>query len=230
MKRSEINRILERAEEFFAYHRFALPPFANWSTTQWTTTAPRAKEILSCGLGWDVTDFGRGDFERFGLVLFTLRNGIAGSSIYNKPYAEKIMIVRKDQVTLTHCHRRKLEDIIVRSGGDLIFELYNMRPNMDLDDTPVVVLRDGQEERLPAGSRVRLKPGESLTLPPGLFHSFWGEKEDVLVGEVSTVNDDQTDNIFFGEQLRFPPINEDEDAKRWLVSDYRNVFKKLSEG
>ena len=35
-----------------------------------------------------------------------------------------------------------------------------------------------------------------MTLSPGNWHAFWGEGGDVLIGEVSTVNDDLTDNIF----------------------------------
>lgn len=43
-------------------------------------------------LGWDLTDFGSGDFARRGLFLFTMRNGAARRDA--KPYAEKIMIDR----------------------------------------------------------------------------------------------------------------------------------------
>ena|SRR5690554_1431468 len=42
-------------------------------------------------LGWDITDFGSGEFYKRGLFLFTLRNG--KYKVDKKPYAEKIMIV-----------------------------------------------------------------------------------------------------------------------------------------
>lgn len=229
MKRSDINKIIEQAQSFFEQYHIVLPPFANWDIDRWKIQAPYATEIIECGLGWDLTDFGRGDFSKEGLFLFTLRNGKLGNSSYPKPYAEKIMIVREKQLTLMHCHRQKTEDIIVRGGGNLVFELHNMSPGGGLDDSPVTVLRDGLRETLPGGSHVRLLPGESLTLPPGLFHSFWGEKGDVLVGEVSSVNDDRTDNIFHGEQRRFPKIEEDEAPFRLLVSDYMRFLRRKSE-
>ncbi|MEI3001371.1 MAG: D-lyxose/D-mannose family sugar isomerase [Victivallis sp.] len=50
---------------------------------------------------------------------FHAANGKAGSAKYPKPYAEKIMMVRENQITLRHFHWHKREDIIVRSSGDL---------------------------------------------------------------------------------------------------------------
>ena len=40
-----------------------------------------------CGIGWQVTDFGKGDFEHIGRTYLVLRNG---SIQYPKPYCEKI--------------------------------------------------------------------------------------------------------------------------------------------
>jgi D-lyxose ketol-isomerase len=73
---------------------------------------------------------------------------------------------------------------------------------------------------LPAGGLLKLEPGESVTLLPGVWHGFWGEGGDVLVGEVSTVNDDLTDNIFRDPIGRFSAIEEDEAPVHLLVSDY----------
>ncbi len=73
---------------------------------------------------------------------------------------------------------------------------------------------------MPAGSHLKLAPGESVTLMPGVWHAFWGEGDDVLIGEVSTVNDDLTDNIFREAIGRFSTIEEDEDPLHLLVSDY----------
>ena len=55
---------------------------------------------------------------------------------------------------------------------------------------------------------------------PGDWHAFWGEGGDVLIGEVSTVNDDLTDNIFATRSAASPAIEEDEEPLRLLVSDY----------
>lgn len=221
MKRSEINREIRRAEEFFASFQFKLPPFASYTPEDWRKHGREIDEIIDCELGWDLTDFGQGNFQEVGLLLFTIRNGLVGSSVYTKPYAEKIMISRAEQVTLMHCHAAKTEDIINRGGGRLVFELYNRRGNaVELDDTPVTVSRDGEKITVPAGTKLFLEPGQSLTLTPNLFHKFYGEPGgDVMVGEVSAVNDDHNDNIFLEPQLRFPVIEEDEPPYRLLVGD-----------
>ena len=75
-------------------------------------------------------------------------------------------------------------------------------------------------KKLPAGGRLKLDPGESVTLVPGVWHAFWAESADVLIGEVSTVNDDLTDNIFAEPIGRFSQIEEDVEPAHLLVSDY----------
>ena len=219
MKRSEINQYLREAEEFFARQNFLLPPFAKWSAEECRANLPAWPEIQACQLGWDVTDFGTDEFLKKGLLLFTIRNGRHGVP-GSKPYAEKIMISRVDQVTLLHCHITKTEDIINRGGGKLVFQFYNRAGENDLADTPVTVFGDGRPHHLPAGGKIALSPGESLTLTPGLFHAFWGEGADVMVGEVSAVNDDHNDNLFYEPQRRFPQVEEDETPIHLLVSDY----------
>lgn len=226
MKRSEINQILHQAAGFMAVMGFRLPPFAHWTPDECRRRRTDAPEIFEAGLGWDLTDFGKGNFAREGLTLFTLRNGSPGGHPHGKPYAEKVMVVRPGQLTLTHCHWLKTEDIINRGGGDLILKLHHATGDDALADTPVTVYTDGVRRELPAGGEVRLRPGESITLPPRLFHSFWAaaDGEAVLAGEVSTVNDDRTDNCFIGPQLRFPEIEEDEVPWRLLVSDYPRLL------
>lgn len=222
MKRSEINRIIGDAKVFFEEMKFKLPPVASWSPAELRAKGADIQEIFDCGIGWDLTDFGFGDFKKKGLLLFTLRNGSSADTRYLKPYAEKIMIVEEEQLTLTHYHWSKTEDIINRGGGNLIIKLNNATEDGGLAESPVVFTKDGVRHTVPAGSEVKLEPGESITLTPGLYHSFWGEegKGKVLVGEVSAVNDDSTDNCFLEPQLRFPEIEEDEAPVHWLVSDY----------
>ena len=123
MKRSEINTLIQEAEAFFAEHRFVLPPFAQWTPEDWQGQGPEADEIREKQLGWDLTDFGSGDFERVGLLLVTIRNGDAAGPRAMRSYAEKIMIVREGQVTPWHFHWSKAEDIINRGGGNLVVEL-----------------------------------------------------------------------------------------------------------
>ena len=142
MKRSEINNAIRQAEKFFESFSFKLPKFASWTPEemQKNRKLEQYREIFDCDLGWDITDFGKGNFAAEGLLLFTIRDGISGSQDYPKPYAEKIMISRSEQVTLTHCHEAKREDIINRGGGRLVFELFNRKGNSaELEDTPVSV-------------------------------------------------------------------------------------------
>ena len=222
MKRSFINRTIKEAEDFFAANYFRLPRFASFTPDQLRDHFNRAPEILDCKLGWDMTDFGSGDFLKVGLFLFTLRNGILKSDKYPKGYAEKIMISRSRQVCPMHCHELKREDIICRGGGNLVFRLFNRKGTENaLDDTPVHVSRDGEIITVRPGEEVIISPGESLTLTPNLYHEFYAEEgSTVLIGEVSAVNDDVTDNLFLKSLPRFPAVVEDEAPYRLLVSDY----------
>ena len=219
MKRSEINHILGDAIDFLNARQFLLPPFAYWTPEEWKTRGEECKEIPAGQLGWDITDFGAGDFEKMGLFLFTIRNGDVHQPD-GKSYAEKILIVQPGQVTPAHYHASKMEDIINRGGGNLVLRLWNSTEERELAETEVSVMCDGVERRGPAGETITLLPGESVTLPPYLYHAFWGEGETVLVGEVSRVNDDATDNFFYDPVGRFPEIEEDEAPRHLLTLDY----------
>ena len=232
MKRSDINTIVREADAFLASLQFHLPPFAYWSPEQWRRVGPEAMEIVEHQLGWDITDFGSGDFPRLGLFLFTLRNGDIESARTGKGkgYAEKIMVVRDGQVTPMHFHWSKTEDIINRGGGVLALQLYTSNPDESINrSAEVSVSLDGIRREFPAGGIVRLRPGESITLETGLYHSFWGEEGTVLVGEVSAVNDDATDNRFAEPMGRFPEIEEDEPPVALLVGDYARYCAHLFE-
>lgn len=219
MKRSVINQILKENMAFLEQMNFHLPPFSSWDKKQWLSAGEEFRELREAGLGWDITDFGSGDFQKIGLFLFTLRNGKLGKS--PKPYAEKIMVVEENQVTPMHFHFKKMEDIINRGGGNLMVKLYpsDRQENLGTDD--VSVCSDGQEYKIPAGGIIRLRPGQSITMQQKQYHSFWGEEGcgKVLVGEVSMVNDDNADNRFLEPAGRFPAIEEDEAPLRLLVQD-----------
>lgn len=220
MKRSEINQRIQQAEIFFEAHRFCLPEWASWRPQDWKDKGRGGREVVRNMLGWDLTDFGSGDFMSQGLLLFTIRNGKLGFD--QKTYAEKIMIVEEEQVTPMHFHWHKMEDIINRGGGNLLLELKSSTPDEGFSDDPFEVSIDGFTQTLNSGDQVILKPGQSICLTPGLYHAFWGESGSgtVLVGEVSMVNDDNTDNRFNPPVGRFPEIEEDETSYRLLVNDY----------
>ena len=185
----------------------------------------KARAIVDADLGWDITDFGLGDFTQTGLFLFTVRNGHVADLKKGRGmlYAEKVLLSRKDQVTPLHRHHLKAEDIINRGGATLVIELYGDTDGEIDRDKGTTVYSDGMRRELEPGGKLRLAPGESVTLMPNEhWHAFWGEGGDVFVGEVSTVNDDNTDNKFADPRVsRFSGIDEDEAPLHLLVPDYK---------
>ncbi len=222
MKRSAINSVIRESLGLLEEHKFHLPPFAHWSPDDWRGKWESAKEIVESGLGWDIMDFGMNDFARFGLLLFTIRNGSPQNLEQGrgKLYAEKILVVGPDQVTPLHFHWHKMEDIINRGGGRLVVKLYNSTAEEGLAETEVNVSVDGVTRTVEAGGTVVLDHGESITLRPGCYHEFWATDAPVLAGEVSLVNDDVNDNRFYEQMVRFPDHEEDELPLRLLCSDY----------
>jgi D-lyxose ketol-isomerase len=157
-------------------------------------------------------------------VLFTIRNGnlIKG----DKVYCEKIMIADANQETPMHYHWLKTEDIINRGGGNLVMEIYQGGEDGELKGIDVEVSIDGLNQTIKPGDKLNLEPGQSICLKPFVYHRFYGEegKGKVLIGEVSTVNDDANDNRFYDPIGRFPKIEEDEKPIHLLVSDYKNYL------
>ncbi|GAB4165069.1 MAG: D-lyxose/D-mannose family sugar isomerase [Terrimicrobiaceae bacterium] len=160
---------------------------------------------------WDVTDLGLGRFAEVGLVLVNLAE--------EPEYCEKLMFSMKGQVTPLHTHHVKKEDIICRRG-ELAMELWAGRPAETPEGTPVRLKRNGRDFEARSGEPFVLVSGERVTLVPGIYHAFWAESDGCVVGEVSTANDDKTDNIFVDPQIgRFPEIEEDEPVGIRLVSE-----------
>lgn len=153
---------------------------------------------------WDVTDLGLGDFNKTGLVLVNLTE--------QPEYCEKLMYARKNQVTPVHAHKVKKEDIIVRWGS------LNIKI---LSDEPTVKLQvNGEWRDVPTDEPLVLQAGERVTLTQNVRHSFWTDGDYVIIGEVSTANDDAHDNYFDDDNIgRFSEIEEDEAPFVKLVSD-----------
>ena len=195
MKRSEINLAFNDATACFSRHHWALPPNPQW----------------------DITDFGLGDFAHFGLTLVNLTA--------EPEYCEKLMYARRNQATPCHTHARKKEDIICRIGK-LALALSSERPreNGDLckprSTASIVVSVNGTQITIPAGELLVLPAGHRVTLTPGIWHSFWPESDECIIGEVSTANDDVNDNLFLDPGVgRFPGIEEDEPSQIRLLSE-----------
>jgi len=225
MKRSEINEIMAEADKFIRSFGYVLPPFAYWSPQDMKDRRAEIDNVIGARLGWDMSDYGQGKFDDLGLFLFTVRNGRQedlkrGGGMC---YAEKIMISRHNQISPMHRHWLKAEDIINRGGATLAIKLYGAAEDGSFDETAGgTVYCDGIKRDFTPGEVLRFAPGESVTLMPGDWHAFWGEGGDVLIGEVSTVNDDETDNWFKDPIGRFAEIEEDVAPTQLLASDYAN--------
>jgi D-lyxose ketol-isomerase len=230
VKRSQINAIMKEAESFWTQQGFHLPPFAYWTAEDWATKGEEVAEIVDRRLGWDITDFGRDDFCKCGLAIFTLRNGAPENLTKGegKVYAEKVLMIDHDQFCPFHFHWIKVEDLINRGGGDLVFQVYNSKKDGSVAETPVHLTMDGVQRTIDAGTVMTLRPGESVTFPTTVYHKLWGRRSRVMIVEVSTVNNDDTDNRFLEPVGRFPSVEEDERPRFLLRQDYEKHYRGKS--
>ena len=223
MKRSEINVLISWAKDFLAQNNIRLPQLAYWTPPELKSRADKLGTIRKLELGWDITDFGSNDFARVGAVLYTVRNGLADDPSVGVPYCEKYIVMKDGQHLPNHYHVFKSEDIINRAGGDIFVQLWNAdRATGKMLGTDVRVMMDGIEHIFKPGEEIVVRKGESITLAPYIAHVF-GPKPgtgDVIVGEVSKVNDDHTDNFFLDPIARFADIDEDEAPLHLLCNEY----------
>jgi D-lyxose ketol-isomerase len=222
MKRSEVEWAINWAKGFLKKENFTVPEFGYWKKEDFEKAQDidRIKQLM---LGWDVTDYGMGDFRKLGSILFTVRNGSIHDPSAGTPYAEKLIPILEGQRLPMHFHYSKTEDIINRAGGILYIRLYNSREDGLVDDkSDVTVYMDGIKKIVGAGEELEITTGNSITLTPGLYHLF-GAKDgfgDLLVGEVSAINDDNCDNHFAEQISRFSQIEEDTDQTVILCNEY----------
>lgn len=229
MNRSTINKAIAQAKELFETHQIGLPPFGYWELADWQENHTKTKEIRTLMLGWDVTDFGQGDYERVGATLFTLRNGSFSDPTIGTPFAEKLIVLQdeQEQEIPFHYHAEKVEDIINRAGGTLLLEFYHATKDDQLDlETPISLRLDGVRTIVTPGEVVELMQGQSVTIPAYLYHRFWAKRGDgpLIAGEISSVNDDTTDNVFLDPTERFSSIVEDEPIVHPLCNEYSQVL------
>jgi len=224
MKRSEVNRALIEMEAMINKYKFSLPPFCHFTPKEWLNKGKEYNEIRDNMLGWDITDYGLGDFDKVGFSLITIRNGNAAmSDMYPKNYAEKLLFLREGQTSPMHFHWAKMEDIINRGGGNLLIRVYNSTTSEELDEVnDVHINMDGRSFMVPAGTQIKLTPGESIAISQCMYHDFAVEQGtgSILIGEVSDCNDDNKDNRFLEPIGRFPEIEEDEPPYRLLCNEY----------
>ena len=228
MKRSQINTAIERAQRALAGHGVRLPHYAYWSPDDWRRAGAEYARVTRNALGWAVTDFGQGDFDRIGITMFDVRNGNVERPEEGTPYGEKIFVLQAGQRLPFHFHWKKTEDIISYHGGTLMIQLYNAFDDETMDEaSPGHVYCDGVRREFAAGQAFEIPHGSSLTITPKLYHRFWAKDDaGVLVGgEISTISVPKTDNRFGGNARRFVSIEEDEPA-RWLLNiDYPRLHE-----
>ncbi|NQT81066.1 MAG: D-lyxose/D-mannose family sugar isomerase [Candidatus Aminicenantes bacterium] len=230
MKRSKINNLIDEGIVFLNSRNYTLPPQAFWSLKDWYKNREKVGEITKRRIGWDLTDFDSGDYKKTGLLLYTLSNGFIGQD--GKPvdqsFSNKILIVEENQVTPMHHHRSKMEDIINLGGGNLQIKIYNMDKKEGVEKySPLKIFHNEMWESYEPGTVINLKPGDRIRLDPNHYHEFWGQPGHgkTLVEEVSSVNDDRTDNIFVDKPGRFPEITEDEKPKYLLCTELPGTDK-----
>ena len=225
MKRSQINAEIRWAEALLEKNNIRLPETSRWSLDEWRRNADRIGNIRKVMMGWDITDFGSDDYEHVGAVLYTVRNGKVDEPGVGVPFCERYILMREGQHLPEHYHVFKTEDIINRAGGLLSVYLWNASPDGRQLDTDVEVYMDGILRVVKPGEEIVVTPGNSISLTPYIAHIF-GPKPgtgDVVVGEVSKVNDDNTDNYFLEPTARFADIEEDEPIDRPLCNEYDRI-------
>ena len=222
MKRSEVNTAIRWAKDLLKKNNIHLPDTAYWSPEKWTENPENALTVFRTMLGWDITDFGTGDFTTIGAVLYTVRNGMMDDAAVGVPYCEKYIVMKEGQRLPKHYHIFKSEDIINRTGGVLEVLLWNTDKDGNQLDTDVDIYMDGIKHTFGAGEKIHIHPGNSISLTPFIAHIFGPASGtgDLIVGEVSKVNDDNTDNYFLEPVGRFPTIEEDEKPLHLLCNEY----------
>ena len=221
MKRSEVNAMLRWSVDLLDKYQFKLPRFAYWSMEQWKENKDKIDTLRTVMQGWDITDFGSGDFEKIGAVLFTVRNGCLTAPGVGSPYAEKYLLILDGQRLPVHYHAVKTEDIINRGGGDLVMKFYNAKEDGAVDyESDVTVYSDGLKMVVKAGEEVVIPRGNSVTITPRMYHIIAAKNGALIAGEVSSVNDDKTDNYFAEPVSRFADIEEDEAPLYPLCNEY----------
>ena len=228
MKRSQINAAIDEAHRTLREHGIRLPEYAYWSPEDWRRAGPEYRRVFLNALGWAVTDFGQGDFDRCGITMFDVRNGTREHPAEGTPYGEKIYVLKPGQRLPFHFHYTKTEDIISYAGGTLMIQLYNSRADDGMDEaSPGEVYRDGVRVPFEAGQVLEIPHGQSVTIVPRLYHRFWAKEDGAVLvgGEISTISVPRTDNKFTAGGRRFVPIEEDVEPTYLLNVDYDKLHE-----
>lgn len=240
MKRSEINAAIERAINNAKQLGVALPKWASWTPDQF---GPNADGMRHQALGWVVVDFGKGDFANCGLVVLSLCAPLVDASgePFNSPqtvsgrqypatgFARKLLFVQAGQTEPHHFHRQKSrKEVHVMAGSPVTFELAWAENDTTLSDRDVDVMVDGFWHHMPAGGKITVNPGETITLPGELSHiiSVPTGGADTIMVETCTANNNNTDNIFPFMTPTSNPVQEDAEVRYQLLTEHKAAVGK----
>lgn len=222
MKRSTINRDILWGINLLKENNISLPEFALWSPEEWERNKDKLSTVINVSLGWEVKDFS----EEMGATLFTIRNGKYNDLSIGVPYCEKLIMFKDGKRLPLHYHKEKTEDVINRAAGIMQIKLYHTTASGELDlASDVDVFQDGILHTHKAGEYFYINPGSSITLTPGIAHTF-GPKPGgpLIVGEVSVVNNDLTDNFRFEKVPDQYPVEEDEEIMFPICTEYKTFL------
>ena len=225
MRRSEIDRYIKEAYVFLEKMYFRLPSWACFNACEWDNLGPEYKGIAKNMLGWEVTDFGSGKFKDVGVVSFTMRNHSTDEGFRTGNYAEKVIIVRKNQVTPAHYHKKKTEDVINRGGGKLCVKLWMADAKGGMAENSFSAEIDGISRKVIPGEILKINPGESICITPGMYHTFWAEIDMVMAGQISSAEIDHQDTFFYENYKWETDIEEDEQPDYFLSHEYPEFTK-----
>lgn len=135
----------------------------------------------------EVTDFGLGDFEAQGLVLFTYVN--------TDRYCAKELVLRSGQTCPEHRHPPvaggpgKQETFRCRQGTVYLFV------DGIKDGNAVPPRRCGSEQWYSVSQGIVLRAGEQYTIEPNALHWFAAGEDGAVVSEFSSTSRDELDEF-----------------------------------
>ena len=107
-------------------------------------------------------------------------------------------MLNEGQYSHMQSHWDKMEEIIIRGGGNRLRWVYNPYVDDQFDTSDAKVCCDGRTCFVPEGRQVCLTPDESIIIYQRMYHDSQVESGtgSVLADQFSICNDDNTNNRF----------------------------------
>ncbi|WP_137484947.1 D-lyxose/D-mannose family sugar isomerase, partial [Escherichia coli] len=98
----------DKAHAIAQTFRVCLPEFAYFTLDDWLhRERDNWQEVADLQLGWDITDFGRGDFNQTGPTLQRIRNGARWSDASPTSNTDTNSQLNKDDPTTQNLNNQK---------------------------------------------------------------------------------------------------------------------------